>query len=58
MNEVFAAAPFIVGKSEPVAADARIPAEEALCPVISHDWVNPEYKHLVIDASAKALATS
>ena len=58
MNDVFAAAPFVVGKSEPVAADARIPAEEALCPVISHEWVNPEYKHLVIDASAKALAVT
>jgi dihydroorotate dehydrogenase electron transfer subunit len=58
MNDVFAAAPFVVGKSELVAADARIPAEEALCPVISHEWVNPEYKHLVIDASAKALAVT
>ena len=35
---------------------APIPAEESLCPVVSHDWVNAEYKHLVVEASAKALA--
>ena len=34
----------------------HIPAEEALCPVVSHEWVNSEYKHLVVEASAKALA--
>ncbi|MEA2976869.1 MAG: dihydroorotate dehydrogenase electron transfer subunit [Alphaproteobacteria bacterium] len=54
--EPFTSAPFIVGKSEPSAALAHIPAEEALCPVVSHDWVNSEYKHLVVEASAKALA--
>jgi len=56
MGEVFASAPFIVGKSEPSPTDAHIPAEEALCPVISHSWVNDEYKHLVVVASPKALA--
>ena len=56
MGEVFASAPFIVGKSEPSPTEANIPAEEALCPVISHAWVNDEYKHLVIAASPKALA--
>jgi len=56
MDEVFASAPFIVGKSEPLPEDANIPAEEALCPVASHDWVNEEYKHLVVEASPKALA--
>jgi dihydroorotate dehydrogenase electron transfer subunit len=56
MGEVFASAPFIVGKSEPSPVEAYIPAEEALCPVISHDWVNDEYKHLVVEASPKALA--
>ncbi len=52
----FASAPYIVGKSAPAAAEPSIPAEEALCPVVSHEWVNPEYKHLVVDASPKALA--
>jgi dihydroorotate dehydrogenase electron transfer subunit len=56
MGEVFASAPFIVGKSEPSLVEADIPAQEALCPVIAHDWVNDEYKHLVVAASPKALA--
>src|ERR1700722_2101710 len=56
MGEVFASAPFIVGKSEPSPTEADIPAEEALCPVISHDWVNDEAKPLVVPASPKALA--
>src|SRR5215472_16571888 len=56
MGEVFASAPFIVGESEPSPIDAAIPAEEAVCPVIAHDWVNDAYKHLVVDASPKALA--
>ena len=54
MQDVFASAPFLVGESTPVAP--HIPAEEALCPIVSHDWVNSEYKHLVVEASAKALA--
>jgi dihydroorotate dehydrogenase electron transfer subunit len=56
MGEVFASAPFVVGKSEPSLVEADIPAQEALCPVIAHDWVNDEYKHLVVAASPKALA--
>src|ERR1019366_2892195 len=56
MGEVFASAPFIVGKSEPSPTDMHMPAEEALCPVVSHDWVNSEYKPLVVQASPKALA--
>ena len=55
MGDVFASAPFIVGKSEPPPIETDIPAEEALCPVISHDWVNEEYKLLVVAASPKAL---
>src|SRR6202795_3937145 len=56
MGEVFASAPFIVGKSEPSPTDSHIPAEEALCPVVSNDWVNEDYKHMVLVASAKAVA--
>src|ERR1700741_620003 len=41
MQDVFASAPFVVGKSVPVESD---------------DWVNSEYKHLVVEASAKSLA--
>ena len=46
----------VVGGGEPVPSLPHIPAEEVLCPVVSHDWVNAEYKHLVVDASPKALA--
>jgi dihydroorotate dehydrogenase electron transfer subunit len=56
--EPFASAPHIVGKSTTAPASPHIPAEESLCPVVSHVWVNPEYKHLVVDASPKALAVA
>ena len=52
----FASAPYVVGKGAPALAPTHIPAEESLCPVVSHDWINSEYKHLVVDASPKALA--
>jgi dihydroorotate dehydrogenase electron transfer subunit len=53
----FASAPTIVGNSAPPApTDLHIPAEESLCPVVAHDWINAEYKHLVVDASPKSLA--
>jgi dihydroorotate dehydrogenase electron transfer subunit len=55
-QDMFASAPFVVGKSAPAAAEPHMPAEEALCPVVSHDWVNSEYMHLVVQASPKALA--
>ena len=32
------------------------PVEETLCPVVAHEWVNDEYKHLVVKATPKALA--
>jgi dihydroorotate dehydrogenase electron transfer subunit len=56
MGQVFASAPFIVGSSEPTPGDVAGPAEEALCPVVSHEWVNAAYMHLVIAAPPKALA--
>jgi dihydroorotate dehydrogenase electron transfer subunit len=52
----FASAPTVVGANAPPPTDQRIPAEESLAPVISHDWVNAEYKHLVVGASPKSLA--
>jgi len=55
-HQPFASAPHIVGASTPVPAQPHIPTEESLAPVVSHDWVNAEYKHLVVDASPKALA--
>jgi|SRR5208282_222529 len=58
LGEPFASDPFVVGKSTPAAATAHFPAEESLCPVVSHDWVNSEYKHLVVEASAKSLSVN
>ena len=55
-SDRFASAPFVVGKSAPPADPPIRTAEESLCPVIAHDWVNGEYKHLIVEASEKALA--
>src|SRR3974390_1974953 len=56
VSDMFASAPFVVGKSAPPADPPIRTAEESLCPVIAHDWVNSEYKHLIVEASPKALA--
>jgi dihydroorotate dehydrogenase electron transfer subunit len=58
MQDVFASDPFVVGTSAAPPAAPHIPAEESLCPVVWHDWVNPEYKHLIVEASPKALAVT
>jgi dihydroorotate dehydrogenase electron transfer subunit len=34
----------------------QCPAEESVVPVVAHEWVNEEYKHLVVKATPKALA--
>jgi dihydroorotate dehydrogenase electron transfer subunit len=52
----FASSPYVVGKSPPQPIAPDIPAEESLAPVVSHEWVNAEYRHLIVDASPKALA--
>jgi dihydroorotate dehydrogenase electron transfer subunit len=54
-GEPFASDPYVVGKSAATHEPRPIPAEESLCPVVSQDWVNSEYKHLVVEASPKAL---
>ncbi len=62
IGEPFASDPFVVGKSAAASAPAAVPAhlsaEESLCPVVSHDWVNSEYKHLIVEASPKALSVT
>jgi dihydroorotate dehydrogenase electron transfer subunit len=41
----------------PEAADTAIlPIAETVCAVAAHDWVNDEYKHLVLEAPDSALA--
>src|SRR6202042_1560339 len=56
--EPFTSDPFVVGKSALAPEPRPIPAEESLCPVVSHAWVNSEYKHLVVEASPKAFAVN
>jgi len=58
IGEPFASNPFVVGESEAAESAPQISAEELLCPVTSHDWVNSEYKHLVVGASPKALSVT
>ena len=50
----FSTDPFVVreGKSDPAPERAW---EESLTEIVSNDWVNAEYKHLVVKASPKAL---
>ncbi len=55
-DRAFASSPYEVGRSAPSPVEPHIPAEESLCPIVTHDWVNAEYKHLIVDASPKALA--
>jgi dihydroorotate dehydrogenase electron transfer subunit len=51
----FASAPAIPGKPESCNPRPDIPIEEAICPVVSNDWVNGEYKHMVVVGTPKAL---
>jgi dihydroorotate dehydrogenase electron transfer subunit len=52
----YASAAITVGKTSEAHSSSHTPAEESLCPVVAHEWVNDEYKHLVVKASPKALA--
>jgi dihydroorotate dehydrogenase electron transfer subunit len=56
MDHSYAAAPVTVGKPESGHTPPQCPVEESLCPVVAHEWVNDQYKHLVVKASPKALA--
>jgi len=58
MSKLFASAAVVVGEPGSGHSPAHCPAEETLCPVLSHAWVNEEYKHLVVRASPKALAAT
>ena len=55
-DHVFATAAVAAGKTGDGHSPAQCPAEESLCPVVAHEWVNDEYKHLVVKATPKALA--
>jgi dihydroorotate dehydrogenase electron transfer subunit len=52
----YAAVPAVVGKPEQGHSPPQCPVEETRCPVLAHEWVNEEYKQLVVRATPKALA--
>lgn len=55
-NQSYASAAVITGQPVTGHSPAQCPVEETICPVVAHDWVNAEYKHLVVKATPKALA--
>jgi len=56
MTYSYASSPIVVGQQGSTDRRYECAVEETLCPVVSHEWVNDEYKHLVVKASPKALA--
>ncbi|MEO8751051.1 MAG: dihydroorotate dehydrogenase electron transfer subunit [Casimicrobiaceae bacterium] len=56
MQTTYASAATVVGATEEGHSPPQCPVEETRCPVVAHEWVNDEYKHLVVRASPKALA--
>jgi dihydroorotate dehydrogenase electron transfer subunit len=54
-NSSFASDPYVVDIERPKETVPDIPAEECLTKVLSHIWVNSEYKHLVLRGSPKVL---
>jgi dihydroorotate dehydrogenase electron transfer subunit len=57
-EHVNASCAVVVGRPDAGHSPAQCPAEETLCPVVAHEWVNDEYKHLVVKATPKALAAT
>ena len=54
-NYAFASAPYVAGDSDAPDPSPAIPAEETLARIISNDWVNAEYKHLIVQGSPRSL---
>src|SRR5437763_13486770 len=55
--QTYACSPQVVGGPEEDGhSPPQCPVEQSHCPVITHAWVNDEYKHLVVQATPKALA--
>ena len=55
-NHRYATAAAVVGQPGAGHSPVHCPVEETICPVVAHEWVNDEYKHLVVKATPKALA--
>jgi len=56
--DTYASAAVTVGSGPEGHSPPQCPVEETRCPVVAHDWVNDEYKHLVVKATPKALAAT
>ena len=56
MHTTYASAATVVGAPLEGHSPPQCPVEESRCPVVAHEWVNDEYKHLVVKATPKALA--
>lgn len=54
-NHAFASFPEVAGSGKPDPTP-QIPSHEMVGEVLSNDWVNPEYKHLIVKSTDKALA--
>ena len=55
-DHTYATAAVVAGKPDSGHSPSGSPAEESRCPVVAHEWINDEYKHLVVKATPKALA--
>jgi dihydroorotate dehydrogenase electron transfer subunit len=58
VHTTYASAATVVGVTEQGHSPPQCPVEESRCPVVAHEWVNDEYKHLVVKATPKALAAT
>jgi dihydroorotate dehydrogenase electron transfer subunit len=57
-NHVHASSAVVVSSPGTGHSPSQCPVEETVCPVVAHEWVNDEYRHLVVEASPKALAAT
>ncbi|MGH8660941.1 MAG: dihydroorotate dehydrogenase electron transfer subunit [Burkholderiales bacterium] len=55
-DQIYAQAAVVTGHAGSGHSAAASPVEETLCPVVAHEWINDEYKHLVLKATPKSLA--
>ena len=55
-NQIYAHAAVVTGQPGSGHSPPASPVEETLCPVVAHEWINDEYKHLIVRATPKALA--
>jgi len=56
VHTTYASAATVFGATEEGHSPPQCPVEESRCPVVAHEWVNDEYKHLVVKTTPKALA--